>query len=114
MNDAFEKDIRKTLDAGAGRIDQRTRDELARRRRAALDAAGPGSFRTRWLPAGAAAAALVVGVMLVTGTPDRTGLPVAADDSEEQDMEILLAEESLELYEELEFYAWLDTVGDAG
>ena len=114
MSDRFEDNVKKNLAAGAGRVDQRTRDELARRRRLALDAGEKTASRHwLWLPAGVAAAALVA-VWTVWPMLGDQGLPVAAVDENELDMEILLAEESLELFEDLEFYEWLDATGDAG
>ena len=110
----FENNLKQTLDAGAARIDQSTRDELARRRRQVLDTAGQAPSRNwLWVPAGGVAAALLA-VLLVqpflgNQMPDSTFA-----DKDDIDMEILLAEEGLELYEDLEFYEWLDVVSDAG
>ncbi|MBT8137095.1 MAG: hypothetical protein KJO54_08800 [Gammaproteobacteria bacterium] len=114
MTDRFEQDLSKKLKRGTTQVDQQTRNELARRRRAVLDAAEHGGGRSYWLPATGAAAALLAAVLLLQQLPGDGALPVAAADDSELDMEILLAEESFELYEELEFYQWLDAAGDAG
>ncbi|NNF67454.1 MAG: hypothetical protein HKM98_08090 [Gammaproteobacteria bacterium] len=112
MNKDFEKNLQKTLAAEAGRVDQATRDELARRRRLALDAASPGQTRRwLWLPAGALAAALVAVIMVRPFTTEQ--MPLVEVASAEIDMEILLADD-FELIEELEFYEWLAVTDDAG
>lgn len=116
MSDRFENNLGKMLAAGSDRVDRRTRDELARRRRLALDDAGRLPVRSRWwLPVGAVAAALSALFLVQPLLDGLNQMPEATVvDSDDVDMEILLAEESLELYEDLEFYQWLDVAGDAG
>lgn len=73
--------------------------------------------KSRWVPAGAVAATAVLAAILWTGqmTPP-TGSTiedhgVAAEEMPfdvATDVELLLAEESLEMIEDLEFFAWLD------
>ena len=118
MTDRFEDDLRRTLAAGGERVSAATRQELAARRRAVLDAveserggwlAGLAGQRAWWLPAGAAAAVLVAVLTLRPGTGP---LPAVAEASEAIDMDILLAEENLELYDDLDFFEWLATVDD--
>ena len=94
-------------------LDAATRTRLNAARRAALaelDAPRHG-FAQAWIPVGAAAAVAViaVGVALDRGP----AAPQPAEPATE--IEVLLAEEELALYEEeLEFYAWLDEQADAG
>jgi len=114
VSDRFERALNKTLKAGAARIDQRTRDDLARRRRDALDLAENTRSRTwLWMPGGAVAAAIVAALLAQPYVGKQT-LPLVEADTADVDMELLLAEDSLELYEDLEFYEWLDVAGDAG
>ena len=110
----FENDLKITLAAGAARVDQGTRDELARRRRHVLDTVEQGPSRTwLWVPAGSVAAALLAALLVQPFFRNQMPDPTVVDRGD-VDMEILLAEESLELYEDLEFYEWLDVVSDAG
>jgi hypothetical protein len=82
----------------------------AARRKAMLDGkpAGP----VRWmLPAGAAAA---IAAGLIIGLPDSDpGYPELVATDAVEDMELLLADESLEMIEDLDFYLWLDVEPDA-
>lgn len=114
FDNEFENELKRTLDTGADRVDQATRDELARRRRHVLDVADQTPSRSGlWVPASGLAAALLAALLvqpfLNSAMPDTT-----VADSDDIDTEILLAEEGLELYEDLEFYEWLDVAGDAG
>lgn len=63
------------------------------------------SKRRDWrLPAAGVAATAVIAALIWTGRPI-TQAP-AADEIE--DLDLLMAEESLEFFEELEFYEWLE------
>ncbi len=113
FENGFENELKQTLDAGADRVDQSTRDELARRRRHVLDVAGqPPSRSWLWVPAGSVAAALLAVVLVQPFLTNQMPDPRVAD-RDDIDTEILLADEGLELYEDLEFYEWLDVIGDA-
>lgn len=113
-DNGFEKTLQKTMAAGAARIDQGTRNELARRRRMALDAAERSPSRLGlWIPVGTVAAAVMATLLVQPYFRNQMPDPTLVDRGD-IDMEILLAEESLELYEDLEFFEWLDVVGDAG
>lgn len=58
----------------------------------------------RWVPAaGAAAATLIVVMLVLPGPVDIQPVPDAVTD-----MEILLGEDSIEMFEDLEFYEWID------
>ena len=123
MTDRFERDLQRMLASGGERVSDATRQELAARRRAALEAVesgrGPGwvatltGFGSRgrswWLPAGAMAAALLA---VVTLRPATDSIPAVADTGEAIDMDILLADENLQLYDELDFFEWLAAVDD--
>jgi hypothetical protein len=119
---ALERRARELLRASADRLDGNTRSRLARARAEAVDAARGGE-RARigfWLPAGTLAAAAAV-AFLVWSARERSQEPRLADNpvvnppgldggapSPLDDLEILAANESFELLEELEFYAAID------
>ena len=76
----------------------------------------PGQW-IRWVPATGVVAAALVTVIIVRGPADVE--PPAVPVSTAADFEILLGEDSLEMLEELEFYAWiedadLESGGNAG
>ncbi len=64
----------------------------------------PARLGASFLPAGTLAAAVLAAVVFF-----QTGSQVAVPDTVD-DLEVLMAEESLELYEDLEFYVWLEEV----
>ena len=108
-DEEFAKRAKTVFDQSVDGLDAATLSKLNRGRQAALAAATPN--RRQWLvwaPAGGvAAAALVAAVVMQNPTmqnPDLEGFETAAGD-----LEILLGEESIELFEELEFYAWLES-----
>lgn len=114
MSQEFEKNLQETLASGAQRVDQATRDELARRRGEVLAASAPRSPLSLllWVPAAGLTAVLFASLLVQPFWPVQMPDTTAAD-RDDVDMEILLAEEGLELYEELEFYEWLDVASDA-
>jgi len=95
------------FDDSVERLDAATLSHLNQGRQAALESLH-GRQRTamwgRWLPVTGLAAAVLVTVMVVRG-PDGQTLP--ADSV--ADFEILLEGENLEMYEDLEFYSWLES-----
>ncbi|MEM7283169.1 MAG: hypothetical protein AAF438_16250 [Pseudomonadota bacterium] len=60
-----------------------------------------------FVPAGTLAAVALAALLFFQQTP-QVDVPEAVDD-----FEVLLAEENLDLYEELEFYVWLDELEEA-
>jgi hypothetical protein len=89
-------------------LDGHTRSRLARARAKAVEAVA--GRRSRWLApstlvplGGVAAAALVAGVLW--HGPGTTVAPV--EPTMANDLDLLLDGENLDLYEDLEFYAWL-------
>ncbi len=99
----FADKAKAQFDESVERLDGATLSRLNRGREAALDAARdrrqPWVY---WLPATGAAAAVVIALTMTMGPEAPVDTPVA-------DFEILLGEESIEMYEELEFYAWLES-----
>lgn len=101
--DRFLKQIKKTLDEGTDHLDAEIQSRLTQIRYKALE-----SKSSRWLPEWmyqpSAQWASVTGALLLIvlyfGEPGITqpGL---------EDIDLLTSVDGLELYEELEFYAWL-------
>jgi hypothetical protein len=103
---AWAERARSTLEQSAAELDAATRSRLNRARQAALTEAGRWRRSTAllWPAALAMASALAVAVVLVRQPETAAGaLPVAVED-----FDVIAAQDSLELYEDLEFYAWLD------
>lgn len=106
MNDSnsnIEKRAKALFDESVEQLDAATLSQLNRRRHAALAALHDRRARwMRWAPAAGVTAALAVAVMLaLPQTQVGSSLPVS-------DMDILLSEDSIEMLEDLDFYAWLD------
>jgi hypothetical protein len=109
----LEERAQALLQDGAERLDGRTRSHLTQARNAALDAIKQPRSKALvwWLPAGVAAAT-VLAVMLTMNSAresvDQDDVQMALSPVEE--IEIVTAEDSLEFYRDVEFYAWLDSV----
>lgn len=100
---------RKGLDESAENLDLRTQSRLLAIRRETIERmTAPRERRLRmprWVPAGAFVAALVavaIALVVVPG-PNRQQQQL----SKVEDLEIVASGQSLELYEDLEFYQWL-------
>jgi len=108
----WAQSVRRELDAHAEALEGATRSRLNRARQAALDEAArprgfvPGRRARWWLPASVAAtAALVLAIAL---HPPPGEHPGGSEAAASEDLELIQQGESLELYEDQEFYAWLD------
>ena len=103
------------LQNSAEQLDGKTRSQLTQARHAALDAAREGERKFNWmLPAAGVAAAAVLAVTVSLNVTNQTNVN---DDQQlamtpVDELEIVTAEDSLEFYRDVEFYAWLDTVLD--
>ena len=94
--------IKTTLDQQG--IDDATKRSLKAARLNALDQ-GNRSARPNWLAAPAlAGVVMVISGVLFFGVTNDSGFP----DAEAEDLALIASEDELELFEELEFYAWLD------
>lgn len=108
---AFADQARKLFDESVEALDGQTRSRLNRGRQAALEELTSGTpVWVQWAPAAGVAAAAVVAVVLWTGNPPVDELTPGASVA---DFEILLAEDSFEMLEDLEFYSWIDLDEDA-
>jgi anti-sigma-K factor RskA len=116
-------DVRARLDESARDLDAATLSRLNQARQAALAAARPRRPWWRIAPylvgaTATAALALAVGLALtLPGSPESAVAPVAAGldvagldaaDLDAADLDMLSAPDDLALYEDMEFYAWLD------
>lgn len=112
-SEQFERRAKSLFDDSVEELDAAALSRLNQGRHAALESLHSGRSAAvwgRWVPLAGMAAAVLVTVMLVQ-TPDVATLPGDAF----ADFEILLEDDSLELYEELEFYSWLESTDlDAG
>lgn len=114
----FVGQAKSLFDSSVAGLDAASLSRLNQARHAALDSAHGRARSTvmlsRWVPlTGVAAAALLV--TMVMRAPEIASLP--ADSV--ADFEILLEGENFEMYEDLEFYSWLeptdlDAYGNAG
>jgi len=93
-------------------LDAETRSRLNRGRHEALTLLRPGARYGQWLqwnqrtlPAAGVAAAAVVALLIWTG---RTSVDDLTPPATASDLEILLAEDSFEMLQELEFYSWIN------
>lgn len=104
--EAAAEQAKRLFDDSVERLDAATLSRLNRQRHralAGLDA--PASARwQRWLPATGVAAAVAMALLVWQQEGPQTLPPTEAA----TDLDILLAEEELEMLEELEFYAWLE------
>jgi len=101
---------RQLLDDSTDALDGATRSQLNRaRQRALAEHARP--TRRWWLPAGAAtAASLLFALMLINPLSPPATIPATPElaSGNGDDTELIVADDNLELAQDLEFYAWLD------
>lgn len=115
----LEQRSRELFDNSVANLDARTRSRLNQARQAALQAAGAKSthtrFGARWLmPVGSAAALMLV--VLTSVQVMRPGRDTLTNGSAVantvDDVEILTSSDELEMLQNVDFYAWLDTQDD--
>jgi len=103
----FLEKVKKELDAVAEDIDALTSARLQSVRMRALDEAerrkGVSFIIPRWMTAGGIATVCAVVVAVSIWFTTRQGLPT----NHPEDVEILAAQEQLDLYKDLDFYKWL-------
>jgi hypothetical protein len=103
------------LDESTEGLDAATLSRLNRARQAALARAHPRAVRHWFLPAGLASACVLLLVVAAwhwhapAGAARLPELPFTASASPNGgDIDLVSSDDSLELYQDLEFYAWLD------
>ena len=106
LNRAFEHKVKHVLDESVEDLDAHTLSRLKQARHRALDSASI-HHRPAWLlPTGGFAVAASVAVLTVILWH---GKPVDQDMMQGfEDLELLSSGESLEFYEDLDFYTWLE------
>lgn len=115
--DSFSHNARQALDQSVEDLSPETLDQLNRIRRDAVNETPgrSGAAAWGWWASGSLAAAmLVAAVVLVTPEVTSDSAPELAQDGLPDDMELLAAEDDLELMEEIEFVAWLMEQENAG
>lgn len=111
----FVDNIKQELDRSCDRLDGQTLSRLNSIRHQALgDICGGNQsvFYRRFLLSGGALAACILALVITFGFNSGTSSDIDIALSELEDMEILSAEESFELYEDMEFYQWLSMNGE--
>ena len=104
-DEQFAQEAKALFDASVDEMDAATLSTLNRGRHYALEKAeAPRTRWLRWAPAAGVATAVLIAVMVTLPGPSQVEVMPAA----RADMEILLGEDSIEMFEELEFYSWLD------
>ena len=114
--DRIETSTRQVFDASVEQLDGATRSRLAQARALAVEAAEgrrstmPAFGRLQIAGIGIAAALAVAIVWLPQQAPESSSGELAAL----EDIDILLDEGEIELFEDLEFFAWLEAQGETG
>ena len=129
MNDDNDKlpgwtaQAKQALDESARNLDAATLSRLNRARQRALEQARPRRVRTWFVPAGLASACAVLLVAALvwhrpTGAPPPTADPFIAGPAapggngfSANDLELVSSDDGIEFYQDLDFYAWLDSQG---
>ena len=102
-DDKLAREAKALFDESVDKLDAATLSTLNRGRHAALDVSGKGrSAWLRWAPALGVTAAIAIAVIVAAPRRDVLGAVPAGD------IDILLGEESIEMLEDLEFYAWME------
>ena len=105
----FEARTRALFDQSVENLDGRTRSRLNRARHAALDelrASPTHAWRRAWIPLSGATAVVALAVWMALspgsqqGQPHESGIPI-------DDLELFAESPSLDLLEDVEFYAWM-------
>jgi hypothetical protein len=112
----FEQRAQTLLRESAEQLDGATSSRLTQARHAALAAAERRQSKTRYwlLPATGVAAAAVIAVALTNHSVRESEHMAAtvADAAAIDDMEIVTADDSLEFYRDVDFYAWLAVIDE--
>lgn len=106
----FVQRIKSELDRSCATLDGATQSRLNALRHAALaHGQRPQSWWSRILPAGSLATACALVLALVLQPVLQSGIGSADSAAPLEDIDLLVASEELDLYEEYEFYQWLAT-----
>ena len=106
------RQVKTDLDHSVDALDNETINRLRQIRQAALRQTKPSTMPFRWwIPAGAFASALLVGLLTVSlwfeqAPPEAYAVL--------EDVEMLSTVDDIEFFDELEFYQWLNVDAQAG
>jgi hypothetical protein len=104
---------KQVLDESAQSLDAATLSRLNRARQRALEQARPRALRPWFLPAGlASACAVLIAVAVAWHTPTNMPAPTvsgATAGTFASDLDMMTSDDGIEFYEDLDFYAWLDS-----
>jgi hypothetical protein len=93
-------------------LDGQAQSRLNRSRQAAMAELDSGSIDLgrwmQWAPAAGAAAVAVVAVVLLTGNPQVDPMVNPGVEQPPGDFELLMAADSFDMFQDLEFYSWID------
>ena len=108
MNDEdLQRQAKQHFDDSVDRLDGETLSRLNQGRHAALAAAAsPASAWLRYAPAGGLAAAAAITLVVMSPMQDAVTVP----DGNATEFEILLGDDSLEMLEDLDFFAVMDAI----
>jgi hypothetical protein len=113
--DSWASRAKTLLDESAEGLDAATLSRLNRARQVALAQARPRATQRWFLPAGMASACVLLLAVVAwhsRAPSSPAGLPelpfTASANSTGADIDLVSSDDSLELYQDLEFYAWLD------
>ena len=111
-DDLFIQKARAMFDDSVDGLDGQAQSRLNKSRQAALAELDSGTLSlgrwTQWAPAAGAAAVAVVAVVMLNGNPsvEQVISPTASQPA--SDFELLMAEDSFDMLQNLEFYSWID------
>ena len=111
-DDLFEQKAKALFDQSVDGLDAQTQSTLNRSRQQALAETGarrigPGRW-TQWAPAAGMAIIAFVAVSFWNGEPQLAEPAPVSDFEQVSDFELIMAEESLDMLQDLDFYIWLD------
>ena len=113
-DEEFAQEAKALFDGSVDKLDAATLSTLNQGRHRALETArAPRGEWMRWAPAAGVATAVLIAVMVTLPGPGPVEVMPEAMTEAMTDMDILLGEDSIDMYEDLEFYSWLD-VADEG
>jgi len=111
-DDLFVQKARATFDDSVAGLDGQAQSRLNRSRQAALAKLDGGSVSlgrwTQWAPVAGAAAVAVVAVVMLNGNPALEPVISPTLTQSAGDFELLMAEDSFDMLQDLEFYSWID------
>ena len=115
-DEEFMQQAGELLRERANNLDAATRSKLNQARQRALDELDRKQRRPKsiWLPVGAMAAmallaaGLSLDLLKLGSNGQPVSVPAAQTEAQVPDLELMFAEESLEMMEEMDFYLWLE------